>query len=257
MDLPPPVPPPIPAARPPVKAWQWWTHLLVIGSYPLLIGVLGHFQKKSFGDQAGPALGSGSGELLLMSLFTMGTFAVIFGLGWAATRATADDLRLRWSAGWWAWPLGLGYSVALRLGLGAAVVVVAGVATLLGGVSSEEVRDFFMENQPDVGTLVAVDALETDFAYLFLSVTLVSFVVAGLREELWRSATLVALERLFPRVFGGRMGQCVAVVLIAVVFGLGRGGAKDPGRGAGEVFRSPRAVKRPALQRICSSQRIA
>ena len=43
---------------------------------------------------------------------------MIFGLAWLASHATVDDLLLRWRQGFWVAPLGLGYSIALRLGLG-------------------------------------------------------------------------------------------------------------------------------------------
>jgi membrane protease YdiL (CAAX protease family) len=50
-------------------------------------------------------------------------------------------------------------------------------------------------------------------------VTLVSFVVAGLREEIWRAGTLAAMRALWPRAFASRGGQYLAVTLIAVLFG--------------------------------------
>ncbi len=49
--------------------------------------------------------------------------------------------------------------------------------------------------------------------------TLVSFVVAGLREEIWRAGTLAAMRALWPRAFASPAGQCLAVTLIAALFG--------------------------------------
>ena len=49
-----------------------------------------------------------------------------------------------------------------------------------------------------------------------LTITLVSFVVGGLREEMWRAGTLAAMRVLWPRIFGFWRGQFLAVTLIAV-----------------------------------------
>jgi membrane protease YdiL (CAAX protease family) len=57
-------------------------------------------------------------------------------------------------------------------------------------------------------------------AYFWLTVTIASFVVAGLREELWRAGTLAALRALWPGLFEARDGQIAGVALIAIVFGL-------------------------------------
>jgi membrane protease YdiL (CAAX protease family) len=56
-------------------------------------------------------------------------------------------------------------------------------------------------------------------AYYWLTITLVSFVVAGVREEMWRAGTLAAMRALWPRAFGSTLGQCLAIGLIAVAFG--------------------------------------
>ncbi len=221
-SVPPPVPsgpPPVPPARPAVAAWRWWIHLLVIGSYPVLIGVLSLFQPE--GASSGPALGTSVAELLWVSAVTLGTFGIIFALGWAASRATADDLRLRWRSGWWPWPLGLAYSVGLRLLAGLAVLALAGVLMLTGQVKREEFSDFITDNRPQVEAVVSVGSLADNPVYYVLSLTLISFVVAGLREELWRSATFAALEKLFP-LWGARWsGKAAFVLLTALVFGLG------------------------------------
>jgi membrane protease YdiL (CAAX protease family) len=68
---------------------------------------------------------------------------------------------------------------------------------------------------------VDVSALRNNPLYFWLSVTLVSFVVGGLREELWRASFLAGMKALFPRQFGSLRGQIVAAFLAAIVFGLG------------------------------------
>ena len=116
-------------------------------------------------------------------------------------------------------PLGIVYSIAIRIGLG--LVAMAVVAILLAAQVStpEALEKFASANRPDVETLVSVPALQNNPSYYWLTVTLVSFVVAGLREEVWRAGTLAAMRALWPRTFGSRGGQCMAVMLIAVVFG--------------------------------------
>jgi hypothetical protein len=59
--------------------------------------------------------------------------------------------------------------------------------------------------RPKVEAMVDVQALH-DPVYLALMLTLVSFVLAGLREELWRAGMVALLGRVAPRVFGGRLG---------------------------------------------------
>jgi membrane protease YdiL (CAAX protease family) len=118
-------------------------------------------------------------------------------------------------------PLGIGYSFALRLAL---VFVLAGVVTFLlatGTATPETLRKFVTTHQPDVTTLVDLSAMRENPAYFWLTVTFVSFIVAGLREELWRSAFIAGLRVLWPQTFGSRIGQIGAVAMAAVLFGLG------------------------------------
>jgi len=157
--------------------------------------------------------------LLIVCSLEIVLFSLVFGLGWLASRASGEELFFRWRPGWWVVPLGIVYSIAIRIGLG--LVAMAVVAILLAAQVStpEALEKFASANRPDVETLVSVPALQNNPSYYWLTVTLVSFVVAGLREEVWRAGTLAAMRALWPRTFGSRGGQCMAVMLIAVVFG--------------------------------------
>ncbi|MGH7967362.1 MAG: CPBP family intramembrane glutamic endopeptidase, partial [Limisphaerales bacterium] len=73
----------------------------------------------------------------------------------------------------------------------------------------------------DVGALVDVNALRRNPIYFWLTITLVSFVLAGFREELWRSGVLAGLRGVWPGAFASTSGQIAAAALAAVVFGLG------------------------------------
>jgi len=218
-------PPPLPsdgvppviqsAGEPRVARWRWWVHLILIGAYPLLVAA-GALQRE---PTHGPVLSQTVGGLLLVSGLELLLFGTVFGLGWLASRASRDVLLLRWRPGWWVLPLGVGYSVAIRLGVGLVLAIVSGVLVAGQVTTPEALEKFTLENRPDVESLVDVEQMRRDPLYLALTMTLVSFVVAGLREELWRAGFLAGLRVLFPRVFGSRRGEVLAVFLIAIIFG--------------------------------------
>ena len=74
--------------------------------------------------------------------------------------------------------------------------------------------------RPKVENVLNLEALR-DPVYLITVVTLVSFVVAGLREELWRAGMMAALLALLPARWRNWRGQTVAITFAAVIFGLG------------------------------------
>ncbi len=116
------------------------------------------------------------------------------------------------------------YSVLLRFGAGALIFGVLLTVSLAKGVSLDEVMTQVRENQPKVENLVSKDALETNWAYLLLGMTLVSFVMAGWREELWRSATMLAMEKLAPGLRYARLGRVLLVLVPALIFAFGHAG---------------------------------
>lgn len=213
---PPPVQDPSPDQAPLQHPKRWGIHLALIGVYPLVIGLLGSGRSHS----REPALGSGAGALLFICAFELFIFGIVFGLAWLASRATCDQLLFRWR-GLLTIPIGIGYSFAIRLALGIVVVVVAGVLVATHFMTPESLKGFFDANRPDVEAVVDVSALRSSPLYFWLSLTLVSFVVGGFREELWRSAFLGGMKALWPRRFGSTGGQLSAVALAAIIFGLG------------------------------------
>jgi len=204
-------------ARPAAEGIRWWIHLLLIGAYPIVLGVIG-WQRSGAGQ---PALGHSAKGLLTSSGFGLGLFAAVFGLAWVASRASRDELLFRWRPGFWVVPLGVAYSAAIRLALGLILLVLAMAALLTRAATPETLQNFVLANRPDVETIVDVASLRNNPVYFWLTLTLVSFVVAGLREELWRAAFLAGLRQLWPGKFGSRAGQLGAVLVAAVVFGLG------------------------------------
>ena len=216
LNLPPVLPGPGEGASSPNRL-RWWIHFILIGAYPLVLGAL------SLGrvELQEPALTRTVKGLLLVCALEVGVFTIVFTLACLASRASLDDLLLRAKNKWLVVPLGIGYSVALRLGLAVGLGIIGAVMVIARIVSPEQIQDFFTANRPDVESLVDVSALRRNPLYFWLTVTLVSFVVAGLREELWRAGVLAGMRRLWPRYFGSTRGQIVAVALAAVVFGLG------------------------------------
>lgn len=218
----------IPAAPPelpspvPKPAWRWAVMLLLLASYPLTLGLLakalGRFGIEEPSGQTTILPGTTRG-LLLVCVENIGVFAVLFGLAWAFGRASLDDLFARWRRPWLTLGFGAVWSVGLRLGVGALVgAVVLGVTAwqkLSGGetVSLDEFR-------PKIENVISIEALHDPF-YLLVSVTLLSFVVAGLREELWRAGMLAAFRKLLPMRWQNRWGQAAAITFSAIIFGLG------------------------------------
>lgn len=218
MDDASPLPPPIATAvsdnRQPVARWRWWIHLILIGGYILPRIALGLEYPRD-----NPALSNSTTGLILVSLLELSVFALVFGVACLISRPTREQLFLPWRPGWWVFPLGIGYSVAIRL---AAAIAILGVVVIMIAThvfTPASAQQFMMTNRPDVEKLVDVEAMRHNPAYFWLTITLVSFVVAGLREELWRAGTLAAMKALWPRAFNSLGGQMIAVSLIAVLFG--------------------------------------
>lgn len=190
---------------------------MLIAAYPIVIGIIsaGH------GQTAQPALGTDARQLMLISGLELGLFTLVFGLAWIASRVSHQELLLSWRGGWRPLPLGFAYSLALRIAL---AVVAGSIGTFLvitRVLTADQVQNFLLANRPDVGAIVDVAALKTHPVYYWLNLTLVSFVVGGLREELWRAGFLAGLFKLWPDRFDSRSGAVLGVGIAAVAFGVG------------------------------------
>ncbi len=215
--LPDALPPIPPVTQPVVKRWRWWLNLLLITAYPLVIGILGAHAP----ENRGPALSRTAHGILIVSSIELLVFGAVFGLAWLASRASRDDLLLRWRTGIWTIPLGIGYSVALRLALSVIVFAISVLLIVTRVTTPDAFQQYFMANRPDVEAVVDVSAMRENPAYYWLTITFVSFVIAGLREEVWRSAFLGGMRSLWPWRFGSTAGQIAAAAFAAVVFGFG------------------------------------
>jgi membrane protease YdiL (CAAX protease family) len=194
---------------------RWWIHLILIGGY-----FAAAIPSALLQTPRRPALLGTTRGLLIVCCVQIALFSIIFGLGWLASRASADQMLLRWRQGWWSVPLGIGYSIAMRMGLAIVLFVIVAILLATRLLSREGIAKF-SESQNAAEKIVDLAAMQHNRAYFWLTITLASFGVAGLREELWRSGTLAAMRALWPDLFDGRDGQIAGVALIAIVFGLG------------------------------------
>jgi membrane protease YdiL (CAAX protease family) len=128
-----------------------------------------------------------------------------------------EQLLLRWRGGFLPWLRGAGYSLALRVAVGMAVVAGIAVYALFRPVNEATLQQM----RPKVEVLVEPEAMVNSPLYLWLNLTVVSFVMAGLREELWRAGMLAAMRALWPGRFASVWGGVGASAIIAVAFGLG------------------------------------
>lgn len=201
-------PPPLPSRT------GWWVHLALLLGFPILLGL---FASMSGSERNGPVLDANVSNLLQVVVVELAIFAVVFLSACRFSRAGADQLLLPWRDGFWPWLRGAGYSIALRVFVGMIVFVCVALYAAFNKVDENSVRAL----QPKVEVLIDMKALVNDPVYLLLNLTLVSFVMAGLREELWRAGMLAALRNLWPQHFGTLKGGIAASALVAIAFGLG------------------------------------
>jgi membrane protease YdiL (CAAX protease family) len=200
----------------PISRWRWWIHLVLITSYIFVVAVIGLARNKSHQ----PALTRTASGLLFICTMELLSFGFVFGMAWLASRASLDDLLLRWRAHVMPVLLGAAYSVGLRIALGMVTALVAVVLLATHLMTMDSLQDFFVKNRPGIENAVDIASLRDNPAYFWLTLTLVSFAVAGLREELWRSSFLAGMRALWPRQFGSTVGQVCAVFIAAIIFGF-------------------------------------
>ena len=225
----------MPVAPGPAKH-PWWRSilfLLLTGTYPLLLGpfadLIKHFIKlREPSAPGGPSLPGGSMELLAVCGENLAVFAVIFAVGAFFGRPRPSELYLR-RIQWMDWVWGAMWSVGLRIGLMVGVLTVVAIFYLAQGGGELDLNNF----RPKIESLIDPHAL-MDPLYLFLSMTAVSMVTAGVREELWRAGTMAAIVNLFPaswktdrpslldwRNWRSHRAHWAACLIATVIFGLG------------------------------------
>jgi membrane protease YdiL (CAAX protease family) len=207
-------PPEVQVQPAPTPRWRWCLHLAVLTAYPVFAGIASMQKGGREGQTLLPADTGALWRTVVAELFFAG---VLFSVAFLASRANAEQLLLKWRGGFWPILRGFFYSVGLRLGIFILLLVIMLPLTIFGGLDENAASIF----RPKIENLVNAEALKNDPIYLWLNLTLVSFVLAGLREELWRVGMLAGLVGVFPKTFGTLKGQLMAIAIAAVIFGIG------------------------------------
>src|SRR5437762_938980 len=173
--------------------WRWAIHFALLTAYPVVLGIVGAIHQ---GESSAPMLPTDVLRLLRLLAADFALFAVIFGVALAFSRPSARDLFLAWNGG--ARPIvrGFLYSIGLRAALFVLVLIIAVIVSLVGGGGAEKIAE---ELRPETENLVDAKALASHPAYFLVNLTLVSFVFAGFREELWRAGMVAGFVALWPR----------------------------------------------------------
>jgi membrane protease YdiL (CAAX protease family) len=196
----------------------WWIHLILVSAYVLYIGVSGLLlhDKQHVAVQTNPLTG-----LLFGYGIELAFFGVVFGLAFYASQATPDDLLLRWRGNVKPLLFGASYAIGLRLIVTILLKLLFVVLILSGALQSYQFLDIAAAQHSGAERIVSSAALRYSPAYFWLSLVFTSFIMAGLCEELWRSAVIAAFKILWPDNFKSNMGQVGAVAIAAVMFGFG------------------------------------
>ena len=204
----------------PLAYWRRTLCLLLLVAYPLLLSVASQILEEiGFKAARGATL---LPEDLLGLFLSGGENLAIFGL-WFLLAAWVGGLRPRQlklvplprpSSILW----GFGWSIGLRMIV--AGVAVVGIAIWMAIHGIKDLDPGMLKGvRPKVENLVAPESLRSPW-YLFTNLTFISFVLAGFREELWRSGMIAGGIMLLPTSWRGRRGQVLFVVVSSVIFGL-------------------------------------
>lgn len=196
-----------------VSRWRWWLHLALLGVLPLIIGVMGYIGRNRTVALLPPDVPG----LLRVCFFEMGFFLLVFAVAWLVSRANAQQMLLPWRGGCMPLLLGFAGSFALRIAVMVLLVPIVLVWFLLSGGNPAQLQHL----RPGTEQLLDASALVRSPLYLVLCLTLLSFIVAGLREELWRAGMFAGFQALFPRRFATLTGKIISVAAAALLFGSG------------------------------------
>src|SRR6185436_605458 len=137
-----PAPALAPEPPPPRRTPGWWIHWLLMAALPIAVLLLG-MGRSPF---RGPALTHSVNGLLYVCAIQIVIFGILFLLAWLASRASSEQLLLEWRPGFWVVPLGLGYSLALRLALMALGLILVTILLLTHIVSPKDFEHFARSN---------------------------------------------------------------------------------------------------------------
>lgn len=217
-EAPPIAPPPAPPqeqfyrSERPVPRWASAVMFVLLAAYVLYAGLRG-----GTASADSPALPSTPGALFLETGLHLLIFAVLFAIAWFIGRPSRAELYASQKIQLLTFVFGFAWSLVLRFALMLVALLVAGI--VLAASRSKGAVDF-SQFRPKIENLFAPKALSNPY-YVLLCTTWVSFVVAGIREELWRAGVIASLRAIFPAEWPGRRWEWSAVIIAAVIFGLG------------------------------------
>src|SRR5687767_11644334 len=93
-----PVPPDLSPETSLVSRGRWWVFLLILTVYPLALGLI---SLPSANGDSEPILPRTVKGLMLVGVAELAIFGVVFTLAWLASRASAEQLCLKWRGGLW------------------------------------------------------------------------------------------------------------------------------------------------------------
>ena len=206
-----------PASRP-IARWRWFVATLIVGAFPFAAALSSTVRvKRNGGGEA--TLPSSVEGLLLAGGIQLAIILFFFGVGWLFSRATRAELWMPWRGGVAPIWQGALYSIGLRMLPILPFFAVAIVLTMLG-YKPEVLSQWVSANRPQTDGIG--DSIRAGSAlYKALTLTFFSFIVAGFGEELWRVATMRGLLEIAPRTMPPFAKNAIAVVISALVFGVG------------------------------------
>jgi CTP:molybdopterin cytidylyltransferase MocA/membrane protease YdiL (CAAX protease family) len=210
------VPPILELYQTPRRAkWRWGVHVTLLAAYVLGLGLAGALiRPETDKGTTTSAMPTDLRALAIMCLVEGVMFAAVFALAWLFSRVRPAELFLKWRGGLRPILWGFVYSVLLRIAVAIVVLAVAVPIFMTKGTAAVE------KLRPKTEAVVNMEAVKNPL-YIAFALTVVSFGMAGFREELWRAGMLAGLAGMAPTMFASRRGQYIAVAVAAVIFGLG------------------------------------
>ncbi len=185
----------------------------------LCLYILGAIFKTSSATPAGSLLPKTVSGLLISTTLGMALFGAFWLVFWWFSRLTFEELLLRWRGGWRPIFDGLLYCFGIQFLIYTTFIGVFIVA-MLCGVSPELFLKTVARFGPSPDRLVSAAVLASDPIYRLILLTWGSFVVAGLREELWRAGMLAVGTKLLQPPLSQRAATLCALIFSSVLFGF-------------------------------------
>ena len=191
---------------------------ILVGAFPFAAAWSSTLRIKSSGGGEATLPKSVEGLILAGSL-QLAIILFFFGIGWLFSRATKAELWMKWRGGIAPLWQGALYSIGLRL-LPILPFFALAIVLMVLGFKPETLSQWVSANRPQtdgIGDSIRAGSV----LYKTLMLTFFSFVVAGWGEELWRVATMRGLLEIAPRTMSPLAKNAIAVVISALVFGIG------------------------------------